>query len=121
MKILITGGAGFLGSNLCFRLLEEGNEVYCVDNLLTGKRENIEELLTNPLFKFENLDVADIERLKDVGFDRVYNLASPASPNKNAPKSYLSLPFETMKVNSFGTWFLAQFAREQNAKFLFAS
>lgn len=121
MKILVTGGAGFLGSNLCGRLLKEGNEVYCLDNLLTGKRENIKSFLANPSFKFENLDVADVEKLKDINFDRIYHLASPASPNKNAPKSYLSLPFETMKVNSFGTWFLAQFAKEQGAKFLFAS
>lgn len=121
MKILVTGGAGFLGSNLCKRLLDEGNEVFCLDNLLTGKKENIEEFLKNPRFKFENIDVSDVAKLSDINFDRVYHLASPASPNKHMQKSYMSLPFETMKVNSFGTWVLAQFAKDKNAKFLFAS
>lgn len=121
MKILIAGGAGFLGSNLCKKLLNEGQEVFCLDNLLTGKKTNIEEFLDNPKFKFENLEVTEVEKLKDISFDRIYHLASPASPNKHNPKSYLGLPFETMKVNSFGTWVLAQFAKDQGAKFLFAS
>lgn len=121
MKILVTGGAGFLGSNLCDKLLSEGHEVFCLDNLLTGKKENIEAFLKNPRFKFENLDVIEIDNLKEISFDRVYHLASPASPNKNAPKSYLALPFETMKVNSLGTWVLAQFSQSKKAKFLFAS
>lgn len=121
MKILVAGGAGFLGSNLCARLLNEGHEIFCLDNLLTGKRENIKVFLGNSRFKFENLDVTDVARLKGIKFDRVYHLASPASPNKHAPKSYLALPFETMKVNSLGTWVLAQFAAEQDARFLFAS
>lgn len=121
MKILVAGGAGFLGSNLCGKLLEEGHEVFCLDNLLTGNKKNIEEFLDNPRFKFEKLDVLEVEKLRDVKFDRVYHLASPASPNKHTPKSYLALPFETMKVNSLGTWVLAQFAADQGAKFLFAS
>lgn len=121
MKILVTGGAGFLGSNLCGRLLSEGHEVFCLDNLLTGKKENIEEFLKNPRFKFENIDASDAAKLSDINFDRIYHLASPASPSKHTQKSYLSLPFETMKVNSFGTWVLAQLAKDKNAKFLFAS
>lgn len=121
MKMLVTGGAGFLGSNLCGKLLGQGAEVFCLDNLLTGKKENIGEFLENPRFKFENLDVTEVERLGGIKFDRVYHLASPASPNKYTPKSYLALPFETMKVNSFGTWVLAQFATGQGARFLFAS
>lgn len=110
-----------MGSNLCDKLLKEGEEVFCLDNLLTGKKENIDEFIENPRFKFENLDVTGVEKLKDIQFDRVYHLASPASPNKHTPKSYLSLPFETMKVNSLGTWVLAQFATDQGARFLFAS
>ena len=106
---------------MCGRLLKEGHEVFCLDNLVTGKKNNIEEFLTNPLFKFENLDVTDVGELKDIDFDRVYHLASPASPNKHSSKSYLSLPFETMKVNSLGTWVLAQFAADHKARFLFAS
>lgn len=121
MKILVTGGAGFLGSNLCAKLLSQGEEVFCLDNLLTGKKENVKEFLGNPRFKFENLDVTEVEKLGEIKFDRIYHLASPASPNKHTLKSYLALPFETMKVNSFGTWVLAQFALEQGAKFLFAS
>lgn len=121
MKILVTGGSGFLGSNLCGRLLNEGNEVFCLDNLSTGKRDNIKDLLKSPLFKFENLDAAEVDKLSEISFDRIYHLASPASPNKHASKSYLALPFETMKVNSLGTWVLAQFAQSKGAKFLFAS
>lgn len=121
MKILVAGGAGFLGSNLCGKLIENNHEVFCLDNLLTGKKENIHEFLDNPKFKFENIDVLEVEKLKAIKFDRIYHLASPASPNKNVPRSYLALPFETMKVNSFGTWVLSQFAAEQGAKFLFAS
>lgn len=121
MKILVTGGAGFLGSNLCARLLNDGAEVFCLDNLLTGKKENIAEFLDNTRFKFEEMDAADVDKLSEINFDRVYHLASPASPNKHAPRSYLSLPFETMKVNSLGTWVLAQFAQNRGAKFLFAS
>ncbi len=121
MKVLIAGGAGFLGSNLCKRLLDEGHEVFCLDNLITGREENIKDLKDNPRFKFEKIDVTDVENLKDISFDRIYHLASPASPNKHTEKSYLALPFETMKVNSLGTWVLAQFAANQGAKFLFAS
>lgn len=121
MKILITGGAGFLGSNLCAKLLKDGHEVFCLDNLLTGNKSNIEELLRNPLFKFENLEATEVGRLKEIAFDRIYHMASPASPNRHSKKSYLSLPFETMKVNSLGTWVLAQFAKDRGAKFLFAS
>ncbi len=121
MKILIAGGAGFLGSNLTKRLLNEGHEIFCVDNLISGREKNIEEFKSNPRFKFENMDVAEIKKLSDIKFDRLYHLASPASPNKNAPKSYLALPFETMKVNSFGTWILCEFAKSSGAKFLFAS
>lgn len=121
MKILVTGGAGFLGSNLCKRLLEEGNEVTAVDNLITGNEHNIEDLKQNPNFRFENLDVLEIEKLSDYEFNQVYHMASPASPNKHSKKSYMALPFETMKVNTHGTWVLAKFAASKGAKFLFAS
>jgi UDP-glucuronate decarboxylase len=120
MKILVSGGAGFLGSNLCKKLLEEGNEVIAVDNLLTGSLENLTDLNQNPHFKFLNRDItedlSDIEKV-----DQIYHLASPASPNKNSQKSYHALPFETMKVNTTGTWKLLDKAVLDNAKFLFAS
>lgn len=120
MKILITGGSGFLGSNLCKRLLEEGNEVTALDNLITGNESNIEELKQNPNFKFINKDVLKIAEVEG-DYDRVYHMASPASPNTHSKRSYMALPFETMKANTEGTWAAAQFALDKNAKFLFAS
>lgn len=120
MKIIITGGAGFLGSHLCDRLLELGHEVVCLDNLLTGSKENIEHLKSSPNFKFLKYDV--IGGLPEgMVADQIYHLASPASPNKHNPKSYITLPFETMQVNSTGTWNLCEFAISIGAKFLFAS
>lgn len=118
MKIIVTGGAGFLGSHLCDKLIEQGNEVICVDNLSTGSEKNIEHLKNNPNFKFINQDVTKIDQ---DGIGQIYHLASPASPNKNNPKSYMSLSFETMQVNSQGTWHLCQMAIRNKAKFLFAS
>lgn len=118
MKIIVTGGAGFLGSHLCDKLIELGHEVICVDNLSTGSEKNIEHLKNNPNFKFINQDVTEINQ-DDIG--QIYHLASPASPNKNNPKSYMSLGFETMLVNSTGTWHLAEMAIRNKAKFLFAS
>ncbi len=121
MKILISGGAGFLGSNLCERLLNEGHEVTALDNLITGNESNIESLKQNPNFKFENLNILEVKKLEDREFDRVYHMASPASPNKFSKKSYLALPFETMQANTNGTSALAEFAQTKGAKFLFAS
>ena len=77
-RILVTGGAGFLGSNLCKRLIREGNHVICVDNLYTGRMVNIEELMENPEFEFINHNI--IEPLDIDNLDEIYNLACPASP-----------------------------------------
>lgn len=120
MKVIVTGGAGFLGSHLCERLLKDGHEVIAIDNLLTGNRENIKHLESNPNFKFVEFDV--INGLPDdIQADQIYHLASPASPNKNNPQSYISYPFETMQVNSVGTGQLAEKATQMGARFLFAS
>lgn len=121
MKIIVTGGAGFLGSHLCEKLLEMGNEVICVDNLITGSEENINHLKSNSNFKFINFDVSwglpeGIDKA-----EQIYHLASPASPNKHNPKSYIAHPFETMKVNTLGTMKLCEAASKMGAKFLFAS
>lgn len=121
MNCLVTGGAGFLGSNLCRYLLDRGDKVWCVDNFITGKHKNIDGLIKNPNFKLIELDVKDLEQLKDIEFDQIYHLASPASPNQYSPKSYHALPFETMSVNTTGTWLCCQLALEKGAKFLFAS
>ncbi len=127
MKIIVTGGAGFLGSHLCDNLIEAGHKVICLDNFLTGSEENIPPLEINPNFKFINHDVVDgIEGIlnqvqDDTKIDQIYHLASPASPNKHNPKSYIALPFETMQVNSIGTWKLCEEAIKMGAKFLFAS
>lgn len=120
MKVVVTGGAGFLGSNLCGKLLEQGHQVTCIDNLLTGSEKNIEEFKSNPNFKFINHDVS-WGLPEDLEFDQIYHLASPASPNKNSSKSYIALSFETMKVNTMGTMKLCEAASKAGAKFLFAS
>lgn len=120
MKAVVTGGAGFLGSHLCDKLIETGNQVICIDNLLTGSMQNISHLKNNPNFKFINHDV--VQSLpEDFLADQIYHLASPASPNQNSPKSYISHPFETMEVNTVATWRLCELAVKKNAKFLFAS
>lgn len=127
MKIVVTGGAGFLGSHLCDKLIESGHQVICLDNLITGSEENIKHLTKNPNFKFIKQDVADgLEKIlnqvqDDQKIGQIYHLASPASPNKNNPESYIAYPFETMQVNTVGTWKLCEAAIKLGAKFLFAS
>lgn len=120
MKIIVTGGAGFLGSHLCDRLIEKGDQVICIDNLLTGNTANIKHLQNSPNFEFVQADAAE-NFPNDLDFDELYHLASPASPNQNNPKSYVALPFETMQVNSIGTWNLCDETLKRGAKFLFAS
>ncbi|MBI2040404.1 GDP-mannose 4,6-dehydratase [Candidatus Microgenomates bacterium] len=120
MKIIVTGGAGFLGSHLCDKLIESNHQVICLDNLLTGSEDNIKHLKENSHFKFINYDVVN-GLPEGESADQIYHLASPASPNKNNPKSYISLPFETMQVNTLGTWKLCEAALKLEAKFLFAS
>lgn len=120
MKVLVTGGAGFIGSHLIDKLIAKGYEVICLDNLLTGSEKNIAHLKDNPNFKFLNHDVTK-SFPEGLAADFVYHLASPASPNYSSQKSYHALPFETMLVNSTGTWNLCEFAAKGGAKFLFAS
>jgi nucleoside-diphosphate-sugar epimerase len=120
VKTLVTGGAGLIGSHLCEQLLKEGYAVLCVDNLLTGSKKNIEHLESNENFSFLNFDV--INGLPaDITFDALFHLASPASPNHHSAISYHALPMETMLVNTQGTHELLKKAKEQNARFLFAS
>lgn len=118
--ILVAGGAGFIGSHLCNRLLEEGKNVICVDNLVTGRRENITSLLSNPRFSFIEQSVT-MPLPESIAADAVFHFASPASPNHHSPLSYHALPMETMMANTEGTHKLLQFAKKNNARFLFAS
>ena len=115
MWTLVAGGAGFVGSFLCERLLADDHEVICVDNLSTGRRSNIEALLENPRFRFVEHDVVEpLPLLPRV--DRIYHLASPASP-----PAYQRRPLETLRVNSEGTRRLLELAERDGARFLFAS
>jgi nucleoside-diphosphate-sugar epimerase len=120
---LVSGGAGFIGSHLCERLIKDGYRVICVDNFLTGSKDNVSELMNNNRFLLVNADVT--KRLPDVindeSIDFIFHLASPASPNAQSPISYMAYPLETMDVNSVGTRRLLQLARKKKAKFLFAS
>lgn len=112
---LVTGGAGFLGSHLCERLLEEGHQVICVDNLLTGKLENIESLLGRDDFQFIEHDVTRPFEV-NVPLDNVLHFASPASP-----MDYLELPIQTLKVGSLGTHNTLGLAKAKEARYLLAS
>ncbi len=112
---VITGGAGFLGSHLCDRLINEGMKVICLDNLLTGRIENIEHLFGNENFQFIKLDVTNYIHVPSK-VDYVLHFASPASPI-----DYLKLPIQTLKVGSLGTHKALGLAKEKNAVFLLAS
>jgi len=112
-KILVTGGAGFIGSHLCKRLLDDGNEVICYDNLFTGHKRNIENLLENNRFEFIRGDV--ISKL-DYEVDEIYNLACPASPIH-----YQKDPVKTIKTSVLGAINVLDLARDKRCRVLQAS
>jgi dTDP-glucose 4,6-dehydratase len=114
-RALVTGGAGFLGSHLCDRLLAEGFDVVAFDNLLTGSADNIAHLLANPRFRFVQYDVTEYLYL-DGPLDVVYHMASPASP-----VDFPTKPIQILKVNGIGTHHAIGLARAKNARFLMAS
>jgi len=114
-RAVITGGAGFLGSHLCERLLAEGHEVICVDNLLTGRTENIAHLLDRKDFRHLHHDVTVPFEI-DGPVDYVLHFASPASP-----VDYLELPIQTLKVGSLGTHNTLGLAKAKRARYLLAS
>lgn len=112
---VVTGGAGFLGSHLCDRLISENIKVICLDNLLTGRLENIEHLFGHENFQFVKLDVTNFIHVPS-SVDYVLHFASPASPI-----DYLKLPIQTLKVGSLGTHKALGLAKEKKARFLLAS
>lgn len=115
MRALITGGAGFLGSHLCDRLLQDGLEVICLDNLLTGSTDNIAHLAGHPKFRFIHYDVTNYIFIEGP-LDYVLHFASPASP-----ADYLQYPIQTLKVGALGTHKVLGLAKEKKARFLLAS
>jgi dTDP-glucose 4,6-dehydratase len=115
VRAVVTGGAGFLGSHLCERLLAEGMEVVCIDNLLTGSLANVEHLFGVEGFTFEKYDVTNYIHVPGK-VDFVLHFASPASPI-----DYLELPIQTLKVGSLGTHKALGLAKSKGARFLLAS
>lgn len=112
-RVLVTGGAGFIGSNLCTRLIDEGNRVICIDNLFTGTEKNIEHLFENKNFEFVQCDVVESF---DFEVNQIYNLACPASP-----VHYQFDPIKTIKTNVLGAMNVLELAKKQNATVLQAS
>ena len=114
-RVLITGAAGFLGSHLCDRFVQEGFEVIGMDNLITGRLENIEHLFGNKLFQFKHHDVSNFVHVSGE-LDYILHFASPASPI-----DYLKIPIQTLKVGSLGTHNLLGLAKAKGARMLIAS
>ncbi|NCQ95481.1 MAG: SDR family oxidoreductase [Microcystis wesenbergii Mw_QC_S_20081001_S30D] len=113
MRILVTGGAGFIGSHLIDRLMEQGHEVICLDNFYTGARRNIVKWLGNPYFELIRHDITEPIRLE---VDQIYHLACPASPIH-----YQYNPVKTIKTNVLGTMYMLGLAKRVKARFLLAS
>ena len=113
-NILITGGAGFIGSHLCKRLLDEGNKIICLDNLFTGSKNNLSNLMDNPDFEFVNHDITKPYYRDSI--DEIYNLACPASPIH-----YQINPIKTVKTCTIGVINMLGLAKKNNAKILQAS
>src|SRR5512146_2884952 len=114
MRVLVTGGAGFIGSHLCDALLAEDYSVVAADNLLTGRARNLEHLAREPRFEFREVDVSRSFECGPV--DYVFHFASPASP-----VDYLEHGIATLEVGSAGTFNALEYARHNGAKFLLAS
>jgi len=121
MRVVVAGGAGFIGSHLCDALIAAGHEVWALDNFATGRRENVAHLAAEARFHLIEADVTQPLPADLPTFARIYHLASPASPNATSPRSYMQLPLETAAVNTVGTQLLLERARRDGARFLFAS
>jgi dTDP-glucose 4,6-dehydratase len=115
MRILVTGGAGFLGSHFCDRLLAKGHQVVCFDSLITGSEANLAHLRNEARFSFQRVDISQPFTVTGP-LDAIADFASPASPI-----DYAKLPIETLKVGSFGVYHCLELAREKGARFLLSS
>ena len=111
-KILVTGGTGFIGSNLCARLIADGHTVLCLDNNSTGSIANIKQLMKNPNFEFIMHDIVNPLLISQV--DQIYHLACPASP-----PAYQTDPIKTIQTNVIGTMNVLEFATASMARVLF--
>lgn len=118
MKIIVTGGAGFIGNHLCRKLLADGNTVVCIDNLFTGSQKNIEDMISHPNFTFINHNIIDhdIQSKLPTEIDQIYHLACPASP-----PAYQLDPVYTIETNVLGTMNALEIARNLNARILLTS
>ena len=116
LKILVTGGAGFLGSNLVVKLISAGHDVLVVDNLLTGNLSNLEDLIGSPRLTIHKSNVIDFVENLEENIQQIYHLASPASPPK-----YMQFPYETMMANTIATDKLCKYALKNNSRILFSS
>ncbi len=115
MRILLTGGAGFIGSHLCRRFLKEGHSVICLDNFITGSKDNIKEFMDNPEFKLLEHDISE-PIFFDEKIDWVFHFASLASP-----EHYLQYPIKTLKSGVLGAYNCLGICKKHNAKFFLAS
>ncbi|NDD29526.1 MAG: NAD-dependent epimerase/dehydratase family protein [Proteobacteria bacterium] len=117
MRVLIAGGAGFLGSHLCDRFIAEGHAVVCLDSLITGRAANVAHLEERGSFQIVRGSVCDAALLASLGrFEAILHFASPASPI-----DYVKMPFDTVQAGSTGTWALLDLARAHGARFMLAS
>lgn len=119
-KILISGGAGFIGSHLCRHFLDVGHEVVCVDNFISGSRENVVELLSNSKFELIEQDICAPLTISSK-LDAILHFACPASPNPESPVSYMNWPVETMMVSSVGSKNMLDLAVEKDCQIILAS
>lgn len=120
-EYVITGGAGFIGSHICERLVEQGAKVFCIDNLITGAEENISKLQDNKNFVFINHDVITGPPQVSGDITGIFHLASPASPSAKSARSYLAHPLETLLVNSLGTKNMLDLAVSRSCPIVYSS
>lgn len=118
--VLITGGAGFIGSHLCHQFVASNHKVICVDNFVSGSKDNLADLMGNPNFTLIEHDVI-LPLLIEEKIDAIFHFACPASPNPSSPVSYMNHPFETLMVSSVGSKNMLDLALKNDCQIIFAS